>query len=261
MPHPCGASDWSLRARIETGSQMRHDNNGMRNIYCVSSLLLAGAIAAAAQTTSGWQLVWSDEFNGAAGAAPDPAKWNFDLGGGGWGNGELEVYTSSTSNAFQDGKGNLVIRVLKDAQGNYTSARRQTGAPGASTKTTDGNWQYGRIEARIKLPFGKGVWPAFWMLGENISTVSWPTCGEVDIMENFGTFNNNATVNNGTAHGPGYSGANGIGKAFTLPFGEKVADDFHVYAIEWSKDSIVWFVDGAAYHHITPASVPAGQKW
>ena len=233
----------------------------MRKIYGASLILLAGVTAAAAQTTSGWQLVWSDEFNGTAGTAPDPAKWNFDLGGGGWGNGELEVYTNSTNNAFQDGKGNLVIRVLKDAQGNYTSARLQTGAPGASTKTTDGNWQYGRIEARIKLPFGKGVWPAFWMLGEDISTTIWPGCGEVDIMENFGTFNNNATLNNGTAHGPGYSGASGIGHSYTLPFGETVYDDYHVYALEWSPDSMVWYVDGASYHTVTPASLPPGTKW
>src|ERR1035437_4171287 len=190
----------------------------MRTICGASLLLLASAIAAA-QTTSGWQLVWSDEFNGPAGTAPDPAKWNFDLGGGGWGNGELEVYTNSTSNAFQDGSGNLVIRVIKDAQGKYTSARLQTGSPGASTHTTDLSWQYGRIQARLKLPLGKGVWPAFWMLGENISTTPWPGCGEVDIMENFGIYpgHHNTSINNGTAHGPGYSGGNGIGKPYTLP--------------------------------------------
>ena len=223
-------------------------------------LWLAGATASA-QITSGWKLVWSDEFNGAAGTAPDPLNWNFDLGGGGWGNGEAEVYTSSTNNAFQDGKGNLVIRVIKDAQGNYTSARLQTGGPGASTHTTDGSWQYGRIEARIKLPFGKGVWPAFWALGEDIATTPWPGCGEIDIMENFGTFHDNATVNNGTAHGPGYSGANGLGAPYTLPFGETVYDGYHIYAIEWSQDSIVWSVDGKAYHAVTPASLPAGTKW
>ena len=233
----------------------------MRTIPGVSLLLLAGLTAATAQTTSGWKLVWSDEFNGAAGTAPDPLKWNFDLGGGGWGNGEAEVYTNSTNNAFQDGKGNLVIRVIKDAQGGYTSARLQTGSPGASTHTTDGSWQYGRVEARIKLPFGKGVWPAFWMLGENISTAPWPACGEVDIMENFGTFNNNATINNGTAHGPGYSGGNGIGHAYTLPLGETVYDDYHVYAVEWSPNSIVWYVDGASYHTVTPASLPSGANW
>ena len=143
----------------------------------------------------------------------------------------------------------------------FTSARLQTGSPGASTHTADLKWQYGRLEARIKLPFGQGVWPAFWMLGENIGSVGWPDCGEVDIMENFGTFNNNVSVNNGTAHGPGYSGGNGIGQAYTLPFGEKVADDFHVYAIEWSQNSMEWFVDGASYHKVTPASIPSGQKW
>ena len=224
-------------------------------------LLLPAGIVAVAQTTSGWKLVWSDEFNGPAGAPPNKANWNYDLGGGGWGNGEAEVYTNSPNNVFQDGKGNLVIRAIRDASGNFTSARLQTGAPGASTDTTDLSWQYGRIEARIKLPFGQGVWPAFWMLGENIGSVGWPQCGEVDIMENFGTFANNASVNNGTAHGPGYSGANGISQSYTLPFGEEVADDFHVYAIEWSQNSIVWYVDGASYHTVTPASIPAGDQW
>src|SRR5713226_1210892 len=114
------------------------------------------SVVAVAQTGSGWKLVWSDEFNGAAGSAPDSTKWNYDLGGGGWGNGEAEVYTSSPQNVFQDGKGNLVIRAIRDSAGNYTSARLQTGSPGASTHTSDGHWQYGLIIARIKIPFGKG---------------------------------------------------------------------------------------------------------
>ena len=218
-------------------------------------------IAVLAQTTSGWKLVWSDEFNGPSGSAPDLSKWNYDLGGGGWGNGEAETYTSSPQNVFQDGKGNLVIRAIRDSSGNYTSARLQTGSPQASTHTADLSWQYGRIVARIKLPFGQGVWPAFWMLGENIGAVGWPTCGELDIMENFGTFNNNVSVNNGTAHGPGYSGGSGIGESYALPFGEKVADDYHVYTIEWSQDSVEWFVDGASYLKVTPASLPAGRQW
>src|SRR5436190_24165202 len=168
----------------------------------ISFLALFAAVIALAQTTSGWKLVWSDEFNGAAGAAPDPAKWNYDLGNNnGWGNGESEVYTNSPNNAFQDGKGNLVLRAIRDAAGGYTSARLQTGSPGASTHTTDLSWTYGRIEARMKLPFGQGVWPAFWMLGENIGTAGWPACGEIDIMENFGAFNNSAAIVNGTAHG------------------------------------------------------------
>jgi len=231
----------------------------MRAKFILSLIFSIGAVSA--QTTSGWQLVWSDEFNGTAGTPPDPTKWNYDLGGGGWGNGEAETYTNSPQNVFQDGNGNLVIRAIRDSSGKYTSARLQTGAPGASTQTADGKWQYGMVIARIKIPFGQGVWPAFWMLGENINTVSWPTCGEVDIMENFGTFNNNVSINNGTAHGPGYSGASGISKAITLRFGEKVADDFHLYAIQWSQDSIQFYVDGTLYSTVTPASLPSGKQW
>lgn len=228
--------------------------------FFIASLCSTGV----GQTTAGWQLAWSDEFNGPAGTPPDPAKWNYDLGRGnpvGWGNGELENYTNSPQNAFQDGSGHLIIRVIRDAAGNYTSARLQTGSPGASTHTTNGNWQYGRILARMKLPYAQGVWPAFWMLGENIATAGWPGCGEIDIMENFGAQKNDAAVNRGTAHGPGYSGGQGITKVFPMPFGEKVANDFHVYAIEWSPDTIQWSVDGEVYHKVTPASLPNNAKW
>lgn len=235
----------------------------------VSLLLVLLAALLHAQTApksiaapvTGWQLVWSDEFNGVASSAPNPANWDFDLGGGGWGNGEAETYTNSANNVFQDGNGNLVIRAMKDAQGNYTSARLQTGAPGASTKTTDLSWQYGLIEARIKLPFGKGVWPAFWMLGEDIGTVPWPGCGEVDIMENFGAFHNNATINNGTPHGPGFTNVASLSVPYTLPFGETVYDDYHVYSLQWTPNSVVWYVDGAAYNTLTPASLPPGGQW
>ncbi len=231
----------------------------MRTVIVMASAVLLAAVSGQAQTA--WQLVWSDEFNGTAGSPPDPQNWNYDLGGGGWGNFEAETYTNSTNNVFQDGNGNLVIRAIRDASGNYTSARLQTGAPQASTQTADGKWQYGLIEARIKIPFGQGVWPAFWMLGEDIGTVSWPQCGEVDIMENFGTFNNNASINNGTAHGPGYSGASGIGAPITLPFGETVYDDYHIYSLQWSANSLQWYVDGALYHTVTPASIPSGDQW
>jgi uncharacterized protein (TIGR03437 family) len=217
--------------------------------------------SAGAQTAYGWKLIWSDEFNGPQGSPPDPSEWNYDLGGGGWGNGEAETYTDRLENAFQDGNGNLVIRAIRDNVGNYTSARLQTGSPGASTHTADGNWQYGLILARVKIPFGKGIWPAFWMLGANFTEVGWPTCGEIDIMENFGTFHDNATINNGTAHGPGYSGANGISKSYTLPLGQRIGDDFHVFAILWTQDSIEWFVDGVSYQKITPSSLPVGRQW
>ncbi len=231
----------------------------MRTVIAIVFAALLAASCASAQTT--WQLVWSDEFNGPAGTLPNPANWNYDLGGGGWGNGEAETYTNSPNNVFQDGNGNLVITAIRDSSGNFTSARLQTGAPGASTSTTDLSWQYGLVEARIKLPFGLGVWPAFWMLGENINSVGWPTCGEVDFLVNFGTFNNNATVNNGTAHGPGYSGGSGLTAAITLPLGDTVYDDYHVYSLQWSPDSIEWFVDGTLYHTVTPASVPTGDQW
>jgi uncharacterized protein (TIGR03437 family) len=226
-------------------------------------LLFIVLIAAVSAQTTGWQLVWSDEFNGAAGTPPDPTKWNYDLGGGGWGNGELETYTSSTQNAFQDGNGNLVIRVIRDSNGNYTSARLQSGASGASTKTADNKWQYGMVVARIKLPFGQAVWPAFWMLGENISTVGWPACGEIDIMENFGTFHNNININNGNLHGPIAAGSStayeNAGNSYTLPFGEQVSTDYHVYAIQWSQDSVAFSVDGQVYYTGTPSQVPSGE--
>jgi uncharacterized protein (TIGR03437 family) len=223
--------------------------------------LVALAATVNAQTPNGWKLVWSDEFNQPSGSPPNPANWNFDLGGGGWGNGEAEVYTNSITNAFQDGNGNLIIRAIKDSSGNYTSARLQTGAPGASTSTTDLSWQYGLIEARIKLPYGKGIWPAFWMLGEDINTVPWPGCGEVDIMENFGTFANDFNINNGTPHGPGFTNVQSLSKAYTLPFGETVYDDYHVYSLQWSPNSVVWMVDGAAYSTLTPATLPSGGTW
>jgi beta-glucanase (GH16 family) len=216
-----------------------------------------------AQPSTNWRLIWSDEFDAPAGSPPDPAKWNFDLGHGsnGWGNGELQAYTDSIDNVFHDGRGNLVIRAIRDAAGNYTSARLQTGSPGASTHTTDLSWRHGKIAARMKLPYGQGVWPAFWMLGENFQSAGWPACGEIDIMEAFGTFQTSGNRNSGTIHGPGYSGGNGISKSYTLPAGQTIYDDFHVYAIEWQPDSIEFFVDGAAFHKVTPASLPPGRQW
>src|SRR5208337_734239 len=123
------------------------------------------------------KLVWSDEFNGPANTPPDPTKWTYDLGNNyGWGNDELEIYTQSA--AYQDGAGNLVIHVAQNSNGSYTSARIKT--QGLF------NTKYGRVEAKIKIPYGQGIWPAFWMLGEDIDINGWPDCGEIDIMENIG---------------------------------------------------------------------------
>jgi beta-glucanase (GH16 family) len=198
---------------------------------------------------TGARLVWSDEFNGPAGAPLDRSKWAYDLGGGGWGNQELETYTNSPENVFQDGNGHAILRALRAASG-YTSARIKTQGKFDA--------QYGRIEARIKIPYGQGIWPAFWMLGNDIGTVGWPACGEIDIMENIGR--EPGTVH-GTVHGPGYSGGGAIGRAFSLAAGKQFADDFHVYGVEWSPQSVEFFADGSKYFEVTPASLPAGRTW
>ncbi len=234
----------------------------MRASLFASAALLAASLASA-QTTNGWKLLWSDEFNGAANTPPNPATWNYDLGAGGWGNGELETYTNSIANAFQDGNGNLVIRAIRDASGNYTSARLRTGQV-SPTDAANLAWQYGKIEARIKLPYGQGVWPAFWMLGADITNTAWPGCGEIDILENFGSNIDDASTVHGTLHGPP-AGSNfagtGLTAAYSLPFQRKFTDDFHLFSIEWAQNSIALYVDGTQYNTITPAALPAGSTW
>lgn len=202
------------------------------------------------------ELVWSDEFNTPNGSAPDPTKWTFDLGGKGWGNQELETYTDRPQNVYiQDGM--LVIQARKESYmgkdnvaRDYTSARLKT--KGLFSQT------YGRIEARIKIPVGQGLWPAFWMLGDDVGKAGWPQCGEIDIMENIGR---EPSVVHGTIHGPGYSGAQGISAAYSLPGGGRFADDFHIYAVEWQPRKIQFFVDGNLYTTIVPTSLPPGARW
>jgi beta-glucanase (GH16 family) len=198
-------------------------------------------------------LVWSDEFNAPAGTPPDPNKWRHDIGGGGWGNNERQYYTDSTSNAAHDGNGNLVITARRENPANYqchygrceyTSARLLT----ANTFTQT----YGRFEARIKIPRGQGIWPAFWMLGG----LPWPDRGEIDIMENIGREPNRVY---GTLHGPGYSGGNAISSSYTLPSGN-FADAFHTFAVDWAPDSVTWYVDGIQYARKTPADL-RGNPW
>jgi len=209
------------------------------------------AITASAQTLPGWNLVWSDEFAQAENSKPDPAKWGYDIGGGGWGNNELQYYTDRTQNARIE-NGHLVIEARAENFGGraYTSARLLT--------KNKASWTFGRIEARIRIPRGQGIWPAFWMLGTNIDAVGWPNCGEIDIMENIGSVPSRV---HGTVHGPGYSGGGGIGGSYVLPGGAALADDFHVYAIEWEENRIRWFIDGQQFFTITPANLPAGRPW
>jgi beta-glucanase (GH16 family) len=213
------------------------------------TLAVLAAMAAPAAAQNDWKLVWSDEFNGPARSAPDSNKWTYDLGASGWGNRELENYTNSRDNSYMDGSGNLVIEAIKTASG-YTSARLKTQGLYAFT--------YGKVEARLKIPYGQGIWPAFWMLGDNSKARGWPAEGEIDVMENIGK--EPSTVH-GTVHGPGYSGGNGIGKPYALPPGTRFADDFHVYAVEWNPGSIEFFVDGNSYHKLLSTGIPAGTTW
>ncbi|MGG7308640.1 glycoside hydrolase family 16 protein [Curtobacterium sp. AB451] len=207
-----------------------------------ASILGRSAPAAAAAGT----LLAADEFDGPAGSAPNSAVWRFDLGAGGWGNGELQTYTDSRRNAALDGAGNLVITARREADGSYTSARLKT--EGTTTA------QYGRIEARIRIPRGQGIWPAFWMLGADIGSVGWPACGEIDVMENVGY---EPAVVHGTVHGPGYSGAQGVSAAYRNPTGAAFADGFHVFGVDWRPDAVTWTVDGAAYRTVTRQDVGA----
>ena len=209
--------------------------------------------------TPSWTLVWSDEFDGPAGSSFDHTKWTAETGGSGWGNQEREFYTTRTENIALDGNGHLVITALAEPANTsdtcwygscrYTSARIKTAGLFSQA--------YGRFEARIRIPRGQGLWPAFWMLGDNIDTVGWPKSGEVDIMENIGK---EPSIIHGTMHGPGYSGASGIGGPYHLSSGA-FADDYHVYAVEWDRAGITWLVDDQPYFSTSLGSIPAGTTW
>lgn len=203
-----------------------------------------------------WILVWSDEFNGPNGSAIDEAKWTAQVGGNGWGNHELQYYTSRQDNAYLS-DGSLVIKAIKETykgpdnvSRDYTSARLTT-----KNKFT---MTYGKVEARIKIPFGQGVWPAFWLLGNDISTTRWPGCGEIDVMENIGK---EPTKIHGTVHGPGYSGAKGITSTFALDGNQRFADSYHTFTVVWNPQSIQFLSDGNLYKTITPGDLPQGVKW
>ena len=217
-------------------------------------------IVIGAASAQGGKLVFRDEFDGQNNSSLDVSKWTAEIGGGGWGNKELEFYTDSTENAHLDGSGSLVINAVKldpprslscwYGPCQFTSARLKTKGKF--------DLKYGRFEARIKIPRGQGVWPAFWLLGNNIDTVGWPRCGEIDIMENIGR---EPDTVHGTIHGPGYSGAKGIGAPYALQGNKSFADNFHIFAVEWSENEIRWFVDGKQYRSVKADDLPAGKKW
>lgn len=194
----------------------------------------------------GMELVWSDEFDG---DTIDPANWTYDIGGWGWGNGEAQYYTDRPKNARLE-NGLLVIELHQEQyeESYYTSARLLTRGRQ--------EFQYGYIEARIKVPSGSGTWPAFWMLGSNFEQDAadpanrWPNVGEIDIMEYVGR---EPDLVIGTLHGPGYSGAGGKSGWNRQEFA--IADDFHTFAVDWDETGIRFFFDGEQYHEVGPDNI------
>jgi beta-glucanase (GH16 family) len=206
----------------------------------------------------GWTLAWSDEFDAPDGTPVDATKWESQTGGDGWGNQEREYYTADPLNAHQEGGHLVITATTAGAAGHtcwygacqYTSARLQSA--GLFEKT------YGRFEARIQVPAGQGLWPAFWMLGADIGQTGWPGCGEIDIMENIGK---EPGTTHGSLHGPGYSGGNPLTASYDLPGGAKLADGYHVFAVEWETEVVRFYVDDTLYETRTPTDVPAGKTW
>lgn len=202
-----------------------------------------------------YNLVWEDNFNGTTGDSPNPDNWVFETGRGpnsdGWGNQELQNYTDRSENVSLDGTGNLVITAVQESfEGSaYTSGR-------ITTKDKQ-EFQYGRIEARLKTPFSHGLWPAFWMLGADIDEIPWPSAGEIDVMEMRGQAPSEIA---GSIHGPGYSGGNAVTSDFTLD-DARFDTEFHVFAVEWGPDFIDYFVDDQLYQQLTPESLPEGTEW
>lgn len=204
------------------------------------------------------RLVWSEEFNGSTGSSPNPNAWNFDTGGKGWGNQELESYTSRLQNAELDGKGDLDITArAEDYIGSdgiprqYTSARLQT--------LHKFQFQYGLVEARIQVPAGKGLWPAFWLLGDEAyaNEHTWPYCGEIDAMEVLGSEPN---IVHGTLHAA-WPWAPKDGMGGSAASSTPLSAGFHIYGVEWAPQRISFLLDGTVYKTITPADLPSGTPW
>lgn len=204
----------------------------------VSFLLVAfGAFAGS------FEQVWHDDFEGQSGSQPDRAKWMYDIGYGNvlWGNNEWQTYTDKTENVRQDGMGHLVISARRDANGKYTSGRLKTKSRFAQ--------RFGRFEARIKVPRGPGLLPAFWMMG-NVG--QWPANGEIDIMENVGSSPRTVFSN---IHAPGYA------LPSTYSIDSELSVDFHVYGIEWTPGRISWLLDGKTYRTMVANDIPTGARW
>lgn len=228
----------------------RHILAGLILVMTVVAAAAAVSAARGGTRPGAGEPVWRDEFEGPAGQLPDTGKWVFDQGTD-WGNLQLEWDTDLPANVSLDGRGHLAITARRQQHGGqpYTSGRIKT--KGRFERT------YGRFEARIKLPRGQGIWPAFWMLGADIDTVPWPDCGEIDIMEYRG---HEPDILWATIHGTGHWGDDAVTTRFQVPGGD-LDRDFHVYAIDWSPDRIVWTLDGTPYKTATPGDLPQAGRW
>jgi beta-glucanase (GH16 family) len=229
-PKLCTITTTSVKGIIitENGSYLPTDNTGYST----------------PETYPGYTLVWSDEFSG---TTFDATAWNQEIGNNNGNNHELQYYTNSPKNTFVS-EGNLIIEARNESYSgfDYTSGRMNTQSKKA--------FKYGRIDIRAKLPVGKGIWPALWMLGTNISSVSWPACGEIDIMELVGTYPGRVFS---TLHWRNAAGAHAsYGLNYNLTSGD-FSQQFHVFSIIWTQDNIKSYVDDNLYFTMTTKDIPA----
>ena len=234
--------DGSIHAVTENGNTTyKYFGSGTYTVLVTASNSSGAIVSKSISVTVDVELslVWSDEFN--TDGLPDPAKWGYDLGAGGWGNAEAEYYTNRKENASVS-NGTLKITAQKEnfSGSAYTSARILTKDKFAFT--------FGKVEARAKLPSGVGTWPAIWMLGNNIGTIGWPACGEIDIMEHVGRQQNKIY---GTLHYTGHSGGNANGSTRDI---SNASTEFHIYTLEWTSNSIKISVDNQVYHTVFNSS-------
>jgi beta-glucanase (GH16 family) len=215
----------------------------------------ASSSASASRASGASHVVFAAEFRGRAGTHPDPSKWAYDVGGHGWGNHELQSYTRRRSNVHLDGRGNLVIKARHERhrgpdgiRRHYTSARLKTHGRFS--------FRYGRIAARMRVPAGRGLWPAFWMMGASIGRIGWPRCGEIDVMELLGQ---NPRKVYGTIHGPGPILDGGIGGHITVR--RSLARGFHVYAARWTPTYVRFSLDGHAYETVRRSEYSRRVNW